>query len=140
MSCSLQTRLVCSSQRETCTSPICALPSSSIESLDCPIPPPIVKGNSPASKALWKGSLRLSFAPDFSSCSSKAFSATRMINIRGLTCWVVEPFKATVIRFPLKTYLAVRWKYPKAALSCTLYITVTNLCPLRFTIWISSET
>ena len=41
------------SQMEACTSPMWALPSSSMDSRDWPMPPPMVSGSSPASRALW---------------------------------------------------------------------------------------
>ena len=43
---------ISSGQTEACTSPTCTLPRSSMQSLDCPIPPPIVYGSSPARSAL----------------------------------------------------------------------------------------
>ena len=39
-------------QIETCTSPMCAFSSSSIHSLDCPMPPPMVSGSVP-SAIIW---------------------------------------------------------------------------------------
>lgn len=52
-----QAARVRSSHSEHCTSPMWALPSSSIHTRDCPMPPPIVRGNAPASSILWKGRL-----------------------------------------------------------------------------------
>ena len=75
---SLQIFCVSSSHKDTCTSPMCALPSSNMESRDCPIPPPIVRGSSPESNALWKGSVLRSLAFAFVSCSSSDFSSTRI--------------------------------------------------------------
>lgn len=47
-----QVRMVSLSQREHCTSPMWAQPRISIHRRDCPIPPPMVRGSSPASSIL----------------------------------------------------------------------------------------
>ena len=64
----LHTSNVSSSQMEDCTSPMWALPKSSIHSLDWPIPPPIVQGSLPSSSILWYVSSLRSSQPDFFSC------------------------------------------------------------------------
>ena len=53
---SSQVLRVASSHRETCTSPMCAVPMSSMHRRLWPMPPPMVRGNSPFSSILWKGS------------------------------------------------------------------------------------
>ena len=44
--------LISSGHRLACTSPMCAFCSSSMHSLDCPMPPPMVSGSSPATISL----------------------------------------------------------------------------------------
>ncbi len=47
-----QAEMVSSSQTEACTSPMCALPSRSMDRRDWPMPPPMVSGSSPLSSIL----------------------------------------------------------------------------------------
>lgn len=47
-----QAAVVSSSHMDACTSPMCALPSSSMDRRDWPMPPPIVGGSCPASSIL----------------------------------------------------------------------------------------
>ena len=62
----------------TCTSPICLLWSRIIQSLDCPIPPPMVRGSFPESTALWYSSVLQSACPASSSWRRIASALTRM--------------------------------------------------------------
>ena len=50
--CVIASFLTASGHTEACTSPICALWRRNMQSLDCPMPPPIVWGNSPAMRRL----------------------------------------------------------------------------------------
>ena len=53
--CRRHSSIISSGQTETWTSPICAFSKKSIQSRDCPIPPPTVKGSVPSATALWYG-------------------------------------------------------------------------------------
>ena len=63
---------------EACTSPMCALPSISIERRDWPMPPPMVCGSSPFKSILWYISSRRSSQWAAASWRSSAAGSTRM--------------------------------------------------------------
>ena len=58
--------------------PHALFPEAACRFWDCPIPPPIVRGSLPSRSILWKGRFLLSSQPAFVSCSSRAFSSTRI--------------------------------------------------------------
>ena len=74
----LQRRRVSSSQMEDCTSPMWAHPIISMQRRDCPIPPPMVSGNSPRKRAEWKGRDALSVQPLSVNCRIMDSSSTRI--------------------------------------------------------------
>ena len=75
---SRQVSMVSSSQVDTWTSPMWALPSRSMDRRDWPMPPPMVRGSSPSRSILWKVSSRRSSQPAAVSWRSRAAGSTRM--------------------------------------------------------------
>ena len=69
---------ISSGHKLDCTSPICAFCSISIQSLDCPIPPPIVSGSSPDKICLWYALTSLSVAFASSNCFLRLSASTLM--------------------------------------------------------------